>query len=263
MKFSDFISIHPDTLTKLLKKYAVLIERYDQYNIESQELYSDMPIAEHVHALFDSATTDVACSDFFYHSFNGELYLCFKIKCYGPHIFTIGIKLSHVKQYIVFPEFKNSYLLWGKNAQSLIGANIAEIPLHINLEDYVLSIGGGYQLSDERKKFQSTFSIQYAHNKNSSFYIFTELKPNQKELIVTDVLEFKKDHNKNTKMIDSYCYAPSSDPEIIARVKHTGSDPAFYHQIIEAWRANRLTGKFEKVNPKLVTKCANEGYGSE
>ena len=55
-------------------------------------------------------------------------------------------------------------------------------------------------------------------------------------------------------MIDSYCYAPSSDPEIIARVKHTGSDPAFYHQIIEAWRANRLTGKFEKVNPKLVTK---------
>ena len=94
--------------------------------------------------------------------------------------FTIGIKLSHVKQYIVFPEFKNSYLLWGKNAQSLIGANIAEIPLHINLEDYVLSIGGGYQLSDERKKFQSTFSIQYAHNKNSSFYIFTELKPNQR-----------------------------------------------------------------------------------
>ena len=65
----------------------------------------------------------------------------------------------------------------GQECQSLI-ANIAEIPLHINLEDM---LGGGYQLlSDE---LQSTFSIQLT--RTVRFIYFTELKTESKELIVT------------------------------------------------------------------------------
>lgn len=36
------------------------------------------------------------------------------------------------------------------------------------------------------------------------------------------------------------------------------SDTEFHSKIIKAWRANRESGKFEKINNRKITICGNE-----
>ena len=67
---------------------------------------------------------------------------------------------------------------------------------------------------------------------------------------------------KENKLTE-YCYTNNGvDVEIIALVKVTDNNVEFYTKIIKAWRANRKTGKFEKIAKRKVKKCDNENNGT-
>ncbi len=91
-------------------------------------------------------------------------------------------------------------------------------------------------------------------------YYFSKLKIQKK--IIIDILEIDKKELKENKLTE-YCYTNNGvDVEIIALVKDTDNNVEFYTKIIKAWRANRKTGKFEKIAKRKVKKCDNENNGT-
>ncbi|MEP7264429.1 MAG: hypothetical protein ABI772_08025 [Bacteroidota bacterium] len=262
LKFADFFSINVNQLTALLESEGNFIYKDGEgSDIKEKINFGDNAVEEHIQSLLNDSTN--SCTEFYFREIEKEMYLCFKFKCYGPQLIDCGIPLSTLKAYIVFPEFKNMFKLWGEGAQSLIGSNISGTGNTINFEKYTVALGGGYLIHDDQKKDSSIYGIMYAHSDSSSFYFFTKHTNNNEIIKVLDVLEIKKEDMTNKKWVESYCYTDAVDPELIALVKTNDKEQGYYYNIIKAWRANRQTEKFETVNRNKVKKCENESYGRE
>ena len=251
LSFSDFFDINQDTLVRILQIYGQPIDRFDQYKLLNEKV-EDLPLNEHISELYKSVPEDDRCTEFFFANFNNEVYLCFKLKCCGPQLFTLGINLSYLKPYIIFPEFKNKYFLWGNDINDLSGKNIANVSNYISFSDYQLNFGGGYKLEDSGSVFKNDFYVLYANNDSNWFYLLVEKEKNGSSMIVKDLLKIKKEIGKNIFMRDSYCYLTNRDVEVIAKVKLINNKR---YVVQDAWRANRSTCKFEMIDAKKVLKC--------
>lgn len=142
-----------------------------------------------------------------------------------------------------------------KNVYSLIGQDYAKLENKIVFEDYSIQHIGAYLL--KKDNFDNDFGIAEYWSLDKRFLLFFRIS--DFEQIITDILEIDNKDLKNRKLTE-YCSAKNGfDSEIVAIVKD--SDSEFYTKIIKAWKANRKSGKFEKVNKRKITKCGNENYG--
>jgi hypothetical protein len=145
--------------------------------------------------------------------------------------------------------------------QSLVGTEHLTSVHKIFYKGDSLVNGGGYRLPEYSSPYE--FGISYWASPSSWFYFFVKYPrgSNSKHGIIVDILEIPKHDLTNKKYVDGSCETIESlDPEIIALVKAKGN-PEFYNKIIKAWKANRMTEKFEIYKKKKVKKCGNEGYG--
>ena len=111
----------------------------------------------------------------------------------------------------------------------------------------------------EKGNFDTDFGIAFSHSETKIFILFFKIENTNK--IVIDIIKISKAELQGNKLTE-YCHTKKgADTEIIALVKNTNNDNEFYTEIKKAWRANRKTGKFEKVNRRKITKCNNESYG--
>lgn len=111
----------------------------------------------------------------------------------------------------------------------------------------------------QKGNFDKDFGIAFSNSDTKTYLLFFKIENAKK--IVIDILEFNNNEMQGKKFTE-YCYVKkNADTEIIALIKNTDNDKEFYTKIKKAWRANRKTGKFEKVNRRKITKCNNESYG--
>lgn len=109
----------------------------------------------------------------------------------------------------------------------------------------------------EKGHFDHDFGIAFGNTEKEVFVLFFKIE-HQKNTII-DIVKFSKTELQRNKLTE-YCQTKNgADTEIIALVKNT--DGEFYTNIKKAWRANRTTGKFEKVNRRTIVKCGNENDG--
>ncbi len=127
----------------------------------------------------------------------------------------------------------------------------------------ILINGGGYMLKADTAFQQVQYSISYWSGEKViyRFFIKSAIVNGMKKEVVTDVLTISKAAFKGYSLVEQSCYADTWDEEIISLVKDVKGNPAYFYQIKKAWRANRKTGKFEKLDPARVKKCGNESYG--
>jgi len=152
----------------------------------------------------------------------------------------------------------------GSDIKNLIGSDPHLDMDSIVFNDYTIRNGGGYTLPADSSLPGQQFIISYWNRDSSIFRVFSKHKNSgsSEDGIVTDILEIKKeDLGKEDIIVEGSCYTPKSDPEIIAIVKQATGNPEFFYKIKKAWRANRKTGKFEKVKAGKIKKCLNESYG--
>jgi|SRR5690554_1733853 len=142
-----------------------------------------------------------------------------------------------------------------KNVYSLIGQDYAKLENKIVFEDYSIQHIGAYLL--QKDNFDTDFGIAEYWSSEKRFLLFFKISDSDK--IIIDILKIDKKDLKN-RNLTKYCSTKNGyDSEIIAIVKDSNSE--FYTNIIKAWKANRKSGKFEKVNKRKITKCGNENYG--
>lgn len=106
MEFADFFSIKKDELLSLVKQQGYVI--HDQSEGDSTELLmpvdpQDEYVESHINALFSK---DDECIEFHFQERNNQLHLVFTFKCAGPYLWKYGIRMSSLKPYVVFREFK-------------------------------------------------------------------------------------------------------------------------------------------------------------
>ncbi|MVO11082.1 hypothetical protein GOQ30_18075 [Flavobacterium sp. TP390] len=117
---------------------------------------------------------------------------------------------------------------------------------------------GGFLLN--KGKLDTDYGIAFSNSETKIFILFFKIENTKK--IIIDILEIDKKELKENKLTE-YCYTNNGvNVEIIALVKDTDNNVEFYTKIIKAWRANRKTGKFEKIAKRKVKKCDNENYGT-
>jgi hypothetical protein len=142
-----------------------------------------------------------------------------------------------------------------KNINSLIGQDYSILGNEVVFEDYSIKNIGGYLLPKDG--FDADFGIAEFWSSEKRFLLFFRIDDSKQ--IITNVLEIDKKDLQNKKTTE-YCSTKNGfDSEIIAIVKD--SDSEFYTEIVKAWKANRKTGKFEKVSKRKIKKCGNESYG--
>lgn len=127
----------------------------------------------------------------------------------------------------------------------------------------ILVNGGGYMLKADTAFQQLQYSISYWSGEKNIYRLFIRslLVNGVRKQMVKDVLTIPKAALKGHSLVEQSCYAGNWDEEVIALVKDVKGNPEYFYQIKKAWRANRKTGTFEKLDPARVKKCGNESYG--
>ena len=153
----------------------------------------------------------------------------------------------------------NSY---GRSAASLIGTYLSDAD-SIRFDDFWMYDGGGFLLEDDGLYKGKVFAVGYWNSKDHTFRIFCRivLVYGSRKNLVTDVLQLPKTELNGYHIVEQSCLTDKWDPEIIALVKDAKNNPEYFHIIKKAWRANRKTGKFEKIPARKVKKCGNESDG--
>lgn len=252
LDFGDFFSVSKEALNQSLHESGYWFE----WNNETQKTDKNpFGLYHEEYIIDDFAFGKEACNDFYFITFEDEIYLMIKLKCVGKYLMDYGIPLEKLKLHIEYFEFKNLFQLWGKTANSLIGQDYSKIGSEIVFEDYSIRHIGGYLLPKDN--FDTDFGIAECRSAEKRILLFYKIDDSKK--IITDILEINKKDVKDGKLTE-YCSTKNGfDSEIIAIVKN--SDIEFQSKIIKAWRANRESGKFEKVSKGKITKCGNESYG--
>lgn len=252
LEFNDFFSVSKEVLNQKLEESGYWFE----WNNETQKTDKKPFGLYHEKYILNDFTFDAdACNDFYFNTFENEIYLMIKLKCVGKYLMDYGIPLEKLKPNIEYFEFKNVFQLWGKTANSLIGQNYTKLGNKIVFENYSIIHTGGYLLPKDN--LNTDFGIAEYRSAEKRFLLLYKISNSKKT--ITDILEIDKKDFKNRKLTE-YCSTKNGfDSEIIAIVKD--SDTEFHSKIIKAWRANRENGKFEKVSNRKITKCGNESYG--
>lgn len=143
----------------------------------------------------------------------------------------------------------------GKSVYSLIGQDYAKLGKEIVFDDYSIKNIGGYLLPKD--DFDTDYGVVNYQSFDKHFLLF--FKTDNSKQIITDILEISKKDFQD-KILTEFCVTKNGlQSDIIAVVKNTDSE--FYTKIFKAWKTNRKTGKFEKINKRKIKKCINEGYG--
>ena len=269
----DFLAISKEELIDILKLKG--------YRIEPQSTadrpFSITPVDAHDEYLEinipDLFTEDGLCADFYFIEDAGDLHLRIAMKCAGPYIAEYGISMVHLREWIQYSEFKNRYHLWGKDVYTIVGMDYWKLGNEVYFQDYAMvNTGSGYLISDAESNGLDHYGIVFCHSTKSMFYLFLHHQTieGKKVATVLDVLEVDRGYFKKCKMAE-FCdvydfesdavYELKSDDEIMALVKDQPGNPEYYTKVRKAWRANRLSGKFEPVNRKIVKLCVNESFG--
>lgn len=252
LSFDDYFSVSKEALSHRLQEDGYWFE----WDNETQRIEKrPFGVYHEEYIIDDFAFGKEACNDFYFNTLGNEIYLMIKLKCVGKYLMDYGISLEKLEPHIEYFEFKNLFQLWGKTANSLIGQDYSKIGNEIVFEDYSIKHIGSHLLPKDN--FDTDFGIAEYWSAEKRFLLFYEIADSKK--IVTDILEINKKDIKNRKLTE-YCSTKNGfDSEIIAIVKD--NDTEFHSNIIKAWRANRESGKFEKVSNRKISKCGNENYG--
>ena len=262
LDFNDFISIDTDILNSIFRDYGYRIEHYN--DIPDQIIAIDK-YDEYVEKnLKDLDKSNDRCIEFYFNRKENDLHLLFKFKCAGPVLGDYGIPLTKLLPYIKYYEFKNEYKLFGKDINALKGYDYLSIGNKIVFDNYsVTNAGSGFLLPKDKNEPDTYFGIASCYSATNRYYLFLkyETKNNIKKAIIIDFIELKNADLIGNKLTE-YCESINgADSELIALVKNTDGNPENYTKIIRAWRANRISEKFEPINPKDVKQCGNESYG--
>ncbi len=238
LDFSDFFSVPTDTLTNIFNSEGYFIEWNDN---------EMKPIKEQIS---EWLYLDEMCPHFYFNNIDNELHLMVKTTCWGPIPATFAIPLTKLIPYVEHYEIKNWLKLWGKDVHSLIGC-YRPLGSEVIFNDYAIQYLGGFLLSTDG---DDSFGIeQYLSSDKRFLMLFTG------KHLIRDVLEIDKKELEN-RTLTEYCITKNGlETEIIALVNPTETE--FHTKIVKAWRANRDTGKFEKVNKRKIKKCINHSYG--
>lgn len=244
LNFNDFFSIPTDTLKSILNSEGY----YIFWDNDGQKLEKEK--------LKELVWIDNICPEYYFRYIKDELYLMIRPMCLGPALIDYGIPLKELKQFVEHFELKNKLQLWGKDVNSLIGRDYLKLGKEIVFENYSLQYIGGYTLSKDSSV--NSFEVaQYSSLDKQILLLLESTDSHQKNIV--DVLEIGKEDLEN-KFLTEYCITKNGlSTEIIALVTPTENE--FHTNIIKAWRANRQTGKFEKVNKRKIKKCPNHSYG--
>lgn len=254
LNFNDFLSVPKVVLNQNLQESGYWFEWDNEtQRIEKRPFgyYQEKYIIDELNFGKDT------CYDFYFSTVDNEIYLMIKLKCIHKYMMDFGMPLKKLKPYLEHFEFKNLYNLWGKNASSLIGQDYTKLGHEIVFEDYTIRYIGGELIPEE--SLDKSYGIAEYRSAEKRFLLFYKSLDTKKT--ITDILEI---HNKELQgnKLANYCFLKSgAGSKIIAIVKNTDPEPEFYTEILKAWKANRETGKFEKVNKRKIKKCGNEGYG--
>lgn len=243
LEFNDFFKIPSDSLIKI-------------FNTKGYEFgWDNETLSTTKEKLKEQVWIDNICPVFYFNIIDSEIWLMIKTLCTGPQLLDFGIPLSELKPYIEYFEFKNKLNLWGKDIESLIGQDYSQLGNKIVFEDYSIKHIGDYLLNKDN--YDTDFGIAEYRSSEKRFLLF--IKFGDSEKTITDVLEIDKKYLKNKKLAE-YCSTKNGiNSEIIAIVKDTDSE--FYTEIVKAWKANRTTEKFEKMNKKKIKRCQNTNFG--
>lgn len=264
LHFDDFLNIEKDTLIAHLRKNGYRID----WQSDPDTPFLFVPIDEYdeylknnIAHIFDE---DPSCIEFCFTEKDNEVYLMFIFECAGPYLAEYGISLSFLKPYIKHSEFKNLYKLWGKDIYSLIGYDYLTLGNKIEFQEYTLTnTSSGFLLSNNNKVATDDFGIVFCHSTTKTYYLFIKYQTinDNKKAIITDILEIDKKELKGN-LFTEFCETRNGkDSDIVALVKDTGNNPEYYTKIVKAWRANRETGKFERIKKNKIKRCGNESYG--
>ncbi|OAQ43539.1 hypothetical protein A5893_17130 [Pedobacter psychrophilus] len=263
LSFSDLFSLNTQKLVELLNYQGYRIE-YNDVNLD--ELLIKIDANDKIDNSFLKDTLEVNCIDFYLKTINKKLFLAFKFQCSGPQPLDYGIPINLLKTYITYSGLKNSLKLWGSGINSLKGKSISNYTSQIDFENYSILEGGGYLISKRNKTSELEFGVSSWFSKDSVFYLFEKHNfiNNIKTSNILDILKLSKnDLNDKNSFVFGLCQTQKTnyDSEIIALVKDNKKNPEYFNKIIKAWKANRITQKFEVLDRKKVKKCYNESYG--
>ena len=264
LKFDDFLSIENKDLLSLFKREGYTVSwRSDPDDpvtvipVDPNDEY----IEKNLNGLFEAGDP---CIEFYFRKMGNGVHLMFKFSCAGPILGDYGISLTKLLPYIKYYEFKNTFKLWGKDVNAIKGVDYLTLGDQIEFDDYTMTNSGSGYLLHKDNMTKDEFGIAIGHSPTKMFYIFLKYQTtnNDKKATILDILEIHKEALTTDTKLTEYCETKKgADTEIIALVKNSNNNPAYYTKIIKAWRANRKTDKFEIINKKMVKRCGKESYG--
>lgn len=179
-------------------------------------------------------------------------------------MFTFGIDLNELRPWLQHPALRNKYRNWGDDIFSLKGTILPVKTDAIHLGKYTIRNGGGYIIASGDTTSGNKYFISFWNSADAAFYVFERglSKAENEKRLILDVLEIKKSELKDEYILVEGCETATGwDAEMIALVKKQKENPEYYTKIIKAWRANRVSGKFEPVERKKIKRCTKESDG--
>lgn len=266
LDFGDFLTIEKDTLISVLRKSGYQVsQQNDQENsrLTTRIDENDEYLERNIEHLFE---VDGYCVDFYFKEFNDDIHLMFLFECAGPYLAEYGVSLAFLKSYLNYSDFKNIYGLWGKDLYSLVGTDYFNLGNKIEFEQgTIVNSGGGFLLAKSDDDPKGDFGIVYVYSTTKMYCLFIkyQLMNGKKNGLILDILEIDKGEFWDKKLTD-YCETISGvNAEILALVSDKNGNKEYHTKIFKAWRANRMTGKFEIVKKNKIRRCGNESYGSD
>lgn len=263
--FNELLSIEPGQFKDVFLKKGYYIEELsipDTPFVKVPVSVGMEDMDEFMKSLY--AIEDAGCVAYYLEKTDSGLHLMFNYQCNGPAMFTFGIDLNELKPWLEHPALRNMYRSWGDNIFSLKGTILPVKTDSICFGEYTVFNGGGYIIASGDTTNNHKYFISYWNSKVAVYYVFERgvSKAENKKRIILDVLEIKKVELAGDCIVVEDCEtATGRDAEIMALVKKQKENPEYYTKIIKAWRANRVSGKFEPVERKKIKRCANESDG--
>jgi|SRR5690554_429565 len=102
LEFNDFFSVSKEALNQILQSGY-----WFEWNNVTQKT-DKLPFGHyHEEDIIDEFVFGKdACNDFYFNTFENEIYLMIKLKCVGKYLMDYGVPLKKLKPYIIHSEFK-------------------------------------------------------------------------------------------------------------------------------------------------------------
>ncbi len=263
--FNELLSIEPGQFKDVFQKKGYYMEELsipDTPFVKVPVSVGMEDMDEFMKSLY--AIEDAGCVAYYLEKTDSGLHLMFNYQCNGPAMFTFGIDLNELKPWLEHPALRNMYRSWGDNIFSLKGTILPVKTDSICFGEYTIRNGGGYTITSGDTTNKNKHFISYWNAADAAYYIFERgvSKAENRKRMVLDVLEIKKSELAGDGIVVEGCEtATGRDAELMALVKKQKGNPEYYTKIIKAWRANRVSGKFEPVERTKIKRCANESDG--